>query len=189
MMAFHDTICVSDAWRPLEHRVSRLARTTETRRRGTMSKSLVGLATLLTVMLAVPASAGLADEVKMTVDVILEHEEELVLGALELTDEQEAVFVPMFRDYKADIDAVMTNRINLIRDFMEKGGSLTEERAEEMIRQFYALGEMRLEIRSKWAKKFQKVLPAVKVVRLIQIENKIESLVELKLAEAIPLAT
>jgi hypothetical protein len=154
-----------------------------------MKTRLVYLALIVVMGLAIPVSAGLSDEVKMTVDVILESEDELVFGALDLTPEQKEAFMPMWREYQAELDVVMANRINLIKSFMESRDSLTEERAEEMIRQFFAHGEKRNELRAGWAKRFQEVLPATKVVRLIQIENKIQSLVELKLAESIPLAS
>ena len=44
-----------------------------------------------------------------------------------------------------------------------------------------------IKIRENYAKKFQQVLPAAKVARFYQIENKLDALVNFVLASEIPL--
>ena len=152
-----------------------------------MKKQAIGLVILMSLTAALPAVASLSDEVKMTVDVIMENEDELVFGALALTPEQEKAFMPVWREYQAELDKVMANRISMLKEFMETRDAMSDDAAQAMIQKFFAQTEMKTELRKRYAEKFSSVLPAAKVVRLIQIENKIQALVDLKLAESIPL--
>ena len=150
-------------------------------------KSRLILAMVLTCVVAASAAAGTIDEVKMTVDVILDHQDDLVFDALGLSDEQYKAFQPIYLEYRMAMDQAGANKISLIKSFMENQGKLDEAKAAEMINQFFAAKESGTKIRKYYADKALTVLPATKVMRFIQIENKITALVDLKLAEAIPL--
>ncbi len=70
---------------------------------------------------------------------------------------------------------------------MENQGNLEEAQASEMLSQYFAVKDMVLKVRQEYATKALEVLPATKVLRFVQIENKISALVDYKLAETIPL--
>jgi len=44
-----------------------------------------------------------------------------------------------------------------------------------------------IKVKERYVRKFRKFLPETKVVRLMQIENRMDSMIDLKLAEGIPL--
>ena len=63
----------------------------------------------------------------------------------------------------------------------------TEEQASAMLDEMLAIQNDKLKTKQSYAKKFKKVIPAVKVARFYQIENKIDAIISYDLAAVIPL--
>jgi hypothetical protein len=87
------------------------------------------------------------------------------------------------------MDAVANQRVKVITDYADtlKNGSLTNEKAMDMLNEYLSYERMRLITKQSYVKKFQEVLPSLKVVRFFQIENKLEAIINMQLAKQIPL--
>jgi hypothetical protein len=66
--------------------------------------------------------------------------------------------------------------------------SMTEDAAEGILKDWFGIEDDRIELTRKYAKKLDRVLPAQKVLRFVQIENKLNTLVAMQAARVIPLA-
>ena len=75
----------------------------------------------------------------------------------------------------------------LILDFAEVWESPTEDEAKSMVDEMLAIQHQELKVRKAYVKKFRKVLPETKVARCLQIENKIDTVIDVGLADSIPL--
>ena len=64
---------------------------------------------------------------------------------------------------------------------------MTEARAKQLLDQSFAVEKETIKVKERYVRKFRKFLPETKVVRLMQIENRMDSMVDMKLAEGIPL--
>lgn len=64
---------------------------------------------------------------------------------------------------------------------------MTDESATKLLTEFLALETNYAALLKSHLPRFQKVLPATKVARLYQIENKVRALVNYELAREIPL--
>jgi hypothetical protein len=111
----------------------------------------------------------------------------LVAASLGLTDEEGEAFWPVYRDYRSDMAKVGDRMQTLIQDYAEIWDTATEEQAKTMVNQMLAIQRDELKVRKSHLSKFRKVLPEVKVARFLQIENKIDVIVKLGLADVIPL--
>jgi len=111
----------------------------------------------------------------------------LVAASLGLTDEEGQAFWPVYRDYRNDMAKVGDRMQKLIQDFAEIWEVATEEQAKTMVNEMLDIKKAELKVRKSHLSEFRKVLPEVKVARFLQIENKIDVIVNLGLAEAIPL--
>ena len=111
----------------------------------------------------------------------------LVAACLGLTDEEGEAFWPVYRDYRSDMAKVGDRMQTLIQDYAEIWDTATEEQAKTMVNQMLAIQRDELKVRKSHLSKFRKVLPEVKVARFLQIENKIDVIVKLGLADVIPL--
>jgi len=90
-------------------------------------------------------------------------------------------------EYPADKREISDRRIELIRDYAEKYGTLMEHDAIEMLKEMQGIAEDDLELQQKFVCKFEKVLPALKVFRFYPLENKLDAVVVYETARVIPL--
>jgi hypothetical protein len=65
---------------------------------------------------------------------------------------------------------------------------MTDDAARGILKDWMSLEDSRLDLTKKYAKRFEKVLSAPKVLRFVQIENKLDTAVEMEAVRIIPLA-
>lgn len=154
--------------------------------------SATGAAVIL--MLAGPVQAQVnpaLDEFNLAVEdarTILQAEHKLLVSEnLGLTASEAEAFWPVYDRYAAELDKVGDRRVKLISDFAASFDNLSNDKAKQLIADMLRYQKEVLKVREKYAKKFQQVLPATKVARFYQIENKLDALVNFVLASEIPL--
>jgi hypothetical protein len=112
----------------------------------------------------------------------------LVAANLELTETEGAKFWPLYNEYRTEQSKLGDRTITLVDDFARNFDALTDEKAKDLLKQQFKIEDDRLKLRRSYAGKFEKVLPAKKVARYYQIENKLDAAVAYEAAQSIPLA-
>ncbi|MEN8163017.1 MAG: hypothetical protein ABFS37_02720 [Acidobacteriota bacterium] len=151
-------------------------------------RNLVVFLVLLVVAIVVPADAQVSDKTILTYEVLTEDYDELVKEAMALTDEQWAAFEPVFDDYKAVMHPVFEKRITLIKEFVKRKGVLTEAEAGAALAIILEIERDEWLVQRDFQKEYLEVLPAAKVLRFWQIENRMMLLLLSSVAKDIPLA-
>jgi Spy/CpxP family protein refolding chaperone len=151
----------------------------------------VVLVSLLTFA-AVPAFSAEEPSIDQQIQMVrslTEAQRQTTMAAnVDLTGEESDKFWPVYRDYRNDVAKLNDKRVAIIKDFADNYGSLTDDKAKSLIRQSLDNQKARDSLKAKYVGKFEKVLPAVKAARVMQIENKLDALVDVALAVSIPLA-
>ena len=154
-----------------------------------MKRTLV-FVTLLTALLGtLSATAQVSDTdylQQLRTDIQADRQA-LVAASLGLTEEEGEAFWPVYREYRSDMAKVGDRLQTLIQDYAQIWDTATEEQAKTMVNQMLAIQRDELKVRKSHLSKFRRVLPEVKVARFLQIENKIDVIVKLGLADVIPL--
>ncbi len=134
------------------------------------------------------ARAGDADEASMAIlrDTIQSNKKALVAVNLTLTDEEARSFWPIYDRYQADLSAVQGRLLRVIEDYAANFGSMTDEKANQLVDDYLAAERDRAEVRQKYRDPLAKVLPGRKLMRFYQIENKIQAVLRYELAKTIP---
>ena len=116
-------------------------------------------------------------------------QETFIRNDLGLTAEEEAVFWPLFEQYRADTLPLRDRYVVLFANFLRRydAGTLTADHAEAMLRDFFEIRIGLLQIREAYIDDFAEILPMLKVVRLYQLENKLTADVEAELSLIVPL--
>ena len=138
------------------------------------------------VVFSAPAAAQVRSEIELTRQQIQTERQALVTAGMELTDEQAAKFWPVYREYRAELAPIGDRQVDLIMGYAERYGSVDDDYAQEMLNEFLNIKQAQLEVLRKYVPKFLAVLPAVKVARFYQIENKLDAVVAFDLAASIP---
>jgi hypothetical protein len=111
----------------------------------------------------------------------------IVLANLGLTEEQSVLFTPVYDEYSVAMKAHWDKRLSLIKEYAEKYETMDEETAKGMITRMETLEKEALGIRDTHTKKMLKVLPATVTARWVQIERRLSQMMDLQLADEIPL--
>jgi len=127
------------------------------------------------------------DYLELTREVLKVEKKAAVTEAMQLTEVESQPFWNLYNEYQAALYVVQNKRIAIIKDFATNYESLSDEKADELW-----LGSMKyrqelLKLKKSYYNKFKKVLSAGKAARFMQLENKIETLVDAQLALEIPL--
>jgi uncharacterized Fe-S cluster-containing protein len=77
---------------------------------------------------------------------------------------------------------------DVMNKFAANYDSMTDDAAKAITKDFFEVRDDRYELTEKYAKKFGKVLPASDVLRWVQVENKLNALLDYEAASMIPLA-
>jgi len=152
-----------------------------------MKKSVVFLA-LFFAFSVIPVNAQVSDETILTYEVLTEDYDGLIREAMALTPEQWKAFEPVFSDYKAAMHPVFEKRIALIKEFIKRKGVLTDSDARMALQTILDVERDEWLVQRDFQREFLEVIPAAKVVRFWQVENRMMVILMSGIAKDIPLA-
>jgi len=112
----------------------------------------------------------------------------VLMGNMTFTADESAAFWPKWNEYRAAVAANGDRKLALIKDFAENYQEMTDQKASELMTDSFSIRMQDLVIKQNFAKEINKFMPAQKVMRVIQIENKLDAAIDLQLASEIPLA-
>jgi len=154
-----------------------------------MNKSFVAIAALAICTVAGPVAAqSTNDENQALLSQIQTDKRAIVLKGLQLTDPESAAFTPIYDEYEAERKQLADRTVALLDKFVANYDSMTDDAARGILKDWLGLEDSRLDLTKKYAKRFEKVLPAPKVLRFVQIENKLDTAVEMEAVRLVPLA-
>jgi len=115
--------------------------------------------------------------------------DDLVREELHLTESEAAAFWPLYEQYRDDIERIRDRQAKMITTYMEAywRAELNEELAKHVLDEHFAVNSALLKAEKKYLRRFRKVLPASKVTRFYQLDNKLDAEIDVALAGLIPL--
>ena len=111
----------------------------------------------------------------------------VVATALDLTESEAKVFWPVYNAYQSDMITHYDKLLSLVDRFDKAYDTMTDQTATQLLNEYLALEASHVALLKAYVPRFQRVLPALKVARLYQIENKMRALVNYDLARQIRL--
>ncbi|MGB5341202.1 MAG: hypothetical protein WBP67_03835 [Thermoanaerobaculia bacterium] len=152
-----------------------------------MKKAVWILCFALTMMATVSPGQEINDEIELTRSIIQTQRQAIVTAAMQLTGEESQTFWPLYHEYREAMRKVDDRSVTLINGYAESFDTMTDEIAQTMLKELMSIRQAELDVTRKYLKRFQKILPANKVARFFQLENKLDSVIDFELASEIPL--
>lgn len=128
------------------------------------------------------------DDTEVLIGQIQADKRAVVLKTLELSDAQVAAFTPIYDEYQRGNKALLGRGSDLVNKFAANYGSMTDDAAKAILKDWFKLRDDRVALMRKYAKKFERVLPATKVLQWVQVENKLNLILDVQAARIIPIA-
>ena len=113
----------------------------------------------------------------------------LVATNMELTESEAKNFWPVYDDYQKELQKINERMVKLLNDYAAdyKTNSVTDEKAKKLTDEYVSVQQAEANLTTSFVPKLNKALPAKKVARYLQIENKIRAVIKYDLAATVPL--
>ena len=135
------------------------------------------------------AAAGeLTGDIELTRAAIQVRRQALVTAAMDLQAPEAEIFWPLYREYRVAMAKVNDRFVKLLVGYMQNYDELTDAEAARIMDEYLAIERARNGVKTKYVPRFRDKLPARKVVRFFQFDNKLDSIINADLAGVIPLA-
>jgi len=149
-------------------------------------------ATVLVAAIAISAGVVLAQvgsEIEVARSDMQADRQAIVAANLPLTEAEAAAFWPLYREYRGEVAKIGDRSVQLITDYAKAyiDGSLTDVQATELTRDFLKQQKAAIELKEKYFERFGKILSGKSTARFYQIENKLDAVVAVGIADQIPL--
>jgi len=146
------------------------------------------LVVMLLCLLTTPLYAGkITSQIELTRSVIQTEKQAIIAKNMNFTEAEAQEFWPVYYDFQAALRKVSDRRVHLIMDYAKNYERLSDKQAQDMVDEHFKIQKSRIKTQMRYMKKFKKVMPVKKVARYIQLENKMESVINVELAANIPL--
>ncbi len=129
-----------------------------------------------------------ADDLKIVLEKIRADKKLLVADTMRLTESEAKNFWPVYDRYQDELFLLRTRTARLVDEYVSLYEKISDGEAKRLINEYITIESLRLKLHKTYLPKFQKVLPAAKVVRYYQLENKVNAALEYELASRVPLA-
>lgn len=136
---------------------------------------------------AAETTAEVMEDIHLTRAAIQAERQAIVTGAMDLTPEEMETFWPVYREYRLEAAKIGDRVTALILRYAAASDELTDATADKLVSDFVKIEQARANLKAKFLPKFKKVLPAKKVARFYQVENKLDVMILNEMAENIPL--
>ena len=156
-----------------------------------MKKTLVALM-LAMLPLAAPAQtnpefADLNDTIEMVRSVAALERRNVLRANLGLTMEESAEFWPIYDEYDIDKKRINDRLVKIITDYAAEQENLSDKLAKSMVDDWFKVQNDLLKLKKSYLRKFRRVLEPKTVMRFYQIDNKLDVIANVRLAQGIPL--
>lgn len=161
----------------------------------TLMKTLIAL--LLCLAMAIPFAApvsaqqGLAPQTQGQINIarklINDKRNSAIAFNMKFNKEEKEKFWPAYRKYREAMKIIGDRQVSMIVEYANHVDAMTENKAADLLKKYFQTEKDAIKIKESYVRKFRRILPGSKVVRLMQIENRMDTVVAMKIAEGIPL--
>jgi len=150
-------------------------------------KFLSAIALLLSLSATVSAQSPMDEQIALARQSAHTDRQVLIMGNMHFTSDESAQFWPAWKQYRAAMAANNDRLLALIKDFAEHYEEMDDLKARALLTDHFSVDMQDVVIKKNFAKEIAKFMPEKKVLRVIQIENKLDAALKMKLAAEIPL--
>jgi hypothetical protein len=153
-----------------------------------MSKHIAALALAAALLAPAVASAqNLYDDQQQLIQQIQTDKRAVVLSALALSDADAAAFTKVYDGYQAEMKGTYKAGADLLNKYAANYDTMDDATAKAILKDWFKIRDQRNDLVEKYAKRLEKTMPSKTVLRWVQVEHKLNTLLDAQTATLIPL--
>lgn len=154
-----------------------------------LTAGIVLAASIVFTSTAARAADNLNDALEVVRSTYAADRQAFVSEHMPLTEKESGNFWPVYREYKAEREKLGDQLVKTVREYAEVYPDVSKKAAKRILKRYTELDKELQEQRTTYLKKFGKVLPPEKVLRLAQLEHRMDIVLRLQLASTIPMTS
>ena len=112
---------------------------------------------------------------------------QLVTDEMHLSAEEAKSFWPIYREYEAGLTKLNDQKVDLLKEYAESYDNLTREKVQSLALRNFELQKARVELREAFFNKISLAVSPQTAARFVQVEDRIDLLLNLQLAASVPM--
>jgi len=149
-----------------------------------MKKIIAGLTLAAMTAFAMPNNEG-----DLVLIAKMAEKKAVVLATMELSGDKKNHFGTLYDEYQGKMAEIVTKKLDIIAEYAKHYQNLDNKTASSLMKKWASVQEEALKLQETYAKKFEKFLSPVEVLRYMQIENRFKIAREFSVAQLVPLAS
>jgi len=145
---------------------------------------------LLFSLLSSPLFAQVSKEFEKTRAEMQKQKDAVVAADMKLTDQESKAFWPLYREYQGALRKLQDRSIKLLAEYAQEREkeTFTDQKARALLDESLDIEQEDIRLKRAYLDQFSRILPARKVMRYFQLENKIAAMVNYQMTQGVPLA-
>jgi ABC-type enterochelin transport system substrate-binding protein len=136
----------------------------------------------------VPKEQNLKEYVKLLREDVRSQKYSVVDAVMQLDLDQAAKFWPIYRDYDAELSKVNDLRVANIEEYSQAYNHLTDEKADELVRNAMEFQKQRDELLGKYYLRMKQEMGGITAARFLQVEHQLLLIIDLQISSSLPVA-
>lgn len=114
------------------------------------------------------------------------NSKEIITEEMKFTSSESEIFWPIYREFEHELDKLSDKRIKNIKEFTANFDSLTNQKADEIMKSSFSFLEDRLSLNKKYYKKIAAAISPTVAAKFMQLENEIQLIIDLNVVSMLP---
>lgn len=152
-----------------------------------LAAALAALALASTTQSALAQTTSPNDDAQILISQIQTDKRTVVLQGMNLTDEEVRAFTPIYDEYQKDRKVLFERAGDMLNKYASNYDTMTDDAAKDILKDFFKIKADRQKLLQQYSKRMAKAMPPAKVLRWVQIENKLDALLDVQAARIVPL--
>ena len=110
----------------------------------------------------------------------------LITTGMNFNDKDGVAFWPIYQQYEYERSRLDDRRVAVIKEYTKKYPTLTDAEAKAMAEQMLDCESRQAELKKKYYKKFNRVLPALTVTKFFQLERRVDLMMDMQVEASLP---
>ena len=110
----------------------------------------------------------------------------LITTGMNFNDKDGAAFWPIYKQYEYERSRLDDDRVAVIKEYTQKYPTLTDAEAKAMAEKMLEYDSRLAELKKKYYRKFNKVLPALTVAKFFQLERRVDLMMDMQVESSLP---
>jgi hypothetical protein len=153
----------------------------------------IAMSAVLLVASGAIAQTATADQSGTDTDIALLRSDvqaqktDVIAHTMQFNDADAKAFWPLYREYANKQQILGDQRVSAIKDYGAQYDTLTDAQADGLMARMLKFDKARTDLRAEYYPKVKQAIGAKQAAKFVQVDNRLSLLVDLQLANAIPI--